>query len=627
MKKKLLQFLLLGTLSLALTGCGNKDSGQGVLGKGDKKSQVKATEMPLLKDATKMGYHTNALDPCPGAYKYAERENHGTIQVFDYESKNYNGDQSVVKKQAKVYLPYGYDANRERPYNVFYLMHGGGGDLRFYFDDNSDETMIGILFDNMIANGDLEPCIIVAPTYNNDKSSDDWGNASKYGKELVNDLIPSFESNYNTAYKKESGNNISTKEKATRLNRAFGGFSMGGATTWGIFETCLTQVGYFLPISGTYNTGNEDAMKHFSESIEKQGMTEDDFLLFYACGNNFDLAYDGALAQFETMKKEGSPFKYCENYADGNFYCGSWSGGGHDFDTVCTAIYNALPQFFEKEPGYLNTWAQTIIKEQEDKNIWKKNKKNEYGKIIKETYHSSVINKDRPVNVLMPPNYDESMKYPVLYLLHGYYDNQDWMKEMVNIKEIVGNLTTTGQMRDAIIVMPYIFCSPDKDECDDMNEANSQAYDNFVKEMTADLMPFIEKGFPVLTGPENTAITGFSMGGRESLTIAFTNSDKFGYVGACCPAPLTAPSEQNKQFPQLLAEDDLKYDETKPVPYLTFITAAGKDEAVFDAPSTTRDIMVKNGINPLWNMIPDAGHSADTCIVHVNNYLKMLFKK
>lgn len=54
-------------------------------------------------------------------------------------------------------------------------------------------------------------------------------------------------------------------------------------------------------------------------------------------------------------------------------------------------------------------------------------------------------------------------------------------------------------------------------------------------------MPYIESHYSVKTGKDNTAIMGFSMGGRESLYISMKRPDLFGYVGAVCPAPGVSP--------------------------------------------------------------------------------------
>lgn len=66
-------------------------------------------------------------------------------------------------------------------------------------------------------------------------------------------------------------------------------------------------------------------------------------------------------------------------------------------------------------------------------------------------------------------------------------------------------------------------------------------YDNFINDLANDLMPFIEENYSVLTGRENQAIAGFSMGGREALYIGFTRPDLFGYVLAIAPAPGLTP--------------------------------------------------------------------------------------
>ena len=71
-----------------------------------------------------------------------------------------------------------------------------------------------------------------------------------------------------------------------------------------------------------------------------------------------------------------------------------------------------------------------------------------------------------------------------------------------------------------IAVFPYIYASEKQDSCSGMNEENNAAYDNFINELTNDLMPYIESHYSVKTGKDNTAIMGFSMGGRESLYIS-----------------------------------------------------------------------------------------------------------
>ncbi len=64
-------------------------------------------------------------------------------------------------------------------------------------------------------------------------------------------------------------------------------------------------------------------------------------------------------------------------------------------------------------------------------------------------------------------------------------------------------------------------------------------------------MPYMSKNYAI-----KTRITGFSMGGIESLYIGFSRSDLFGYIGAMCPAPVLTTD--------LITESDLKFTENYP---------------------------------------------------------------
>ncbi len=165
----------------------------------------------------------------------------------------------------------------------------------------------------------------------------------------------------------------------------------------------------------------------------------------------------------------------------------------------------------------------------------------QYGTVKSGSYYSTTCKRNKPYNILLPANYSSSKKYPVLYCMHGYWENQDRMIIKGNgtmyTRQIIGNAIAAGEAEDMIVVFPYIYSSATQDNCSAMDDANNAAYDNFINDLVVDLMPHIESTYSVKTGRDNTAITGFSMGGRESLLIGMKRSDLFGYVGAICPAP------------------------------------------------------------------------------------------
>ena len=248
-----------------------------------------------------------------------------------------------------------------------------------------------------------------------------------------------------------------------------------------------------------------------------------------------------------------------------------------------------------------------------------------YPEFTRCSYFSSTAGRDTNVNVLLPPDYSEDKEYPVLYILHGFYDNEAWMaRPVVNLSTIYNNLLADGEAEEMIIVLPYIFCDKDMPYCTGMDLKNCLAYDNFINDLTTDLMPFIESEFSVARGRENTAITGFSMGGRESLFIGFERPDLFGYIGAVCPAPGLVELAGSAMHPGQMKAEDMVFGENEP--YAIFISSSKADGVVGNNPDSYRKIMTENGVEYLSHVMKSTGHDHTSVKPHLYNFLKMLFK-
>ncbi len=243
----------------------------------------------------------------------------------------------------------------------------------------------------------------------------------------------------------------------------------------------------------------------------------------------------------------------------------------------------------------------------------------------KYTYYSSTAERDTNVNVLLPPNYSEDKEYPVLYILHGFYDNEGWMiRPAVNLSVIYNNLLKNGEAEEMIIVAPYIFCDKEMPYCTGMDLKNCYAYDNFINDLTTDLIPFIESEFSVAKGRENTAITGFSMGGRESLFIGFKRPDLFGYIGSVCAAPGLVEIPGSAMHPGQMTEEEMSFSENEP--NLIFVSLSKADGVVGTNPATYCRIMEDNGVEYLSHIMKTTGHDHSSVKPHLYNFLKMLFK-
>lgn len=248
----------------------------------------------------------------------------------------------------------------------------------------------------------------------------------------------------------------------------------------------------------------------------------------------------------------------------------------------------------------------------------------EYGTLTKYQYYSTTRERMTNVNVLLPPGYSSNETYPVLYALHGYWETEDSFAEMGQVRNMLGNLISTGDAQKMIVVFPYIYTSKTQEACSGLDLANSLNYDNFINDLTTDLMPFIESTFSVKTGRENTAITGFSMGGRESLFIGLTRSDLFGYVGAVCPAPGLTPGYDLSIHPGQIQESQMKpYYQN---PYLIMVTGGGNDGVVGNQPSVYHNILTNNGVDHIWHYVTTGEHNATSVQPHMYNYLRAIFQ-
>ena len=78
------------------------------------------------------------------------------------------------------------------------------------------------------------------------------------------------------------------------------------------------------------------------------------------------------------------------------------------------------------------------------------------GRIVTDTLQSKILGTDRVVNIYFPDGYNHkaSMKYPVLYLLHGLTDDYRAWAEKGGLQIVADELIGTGEMRPMIIVMP-----------------------------------------------------------------------------------------------------------------------------------------------------------------------------
>ncbi|WP_276357647.1 alpha/beta hydrolase-fold protein [Cohnella caldifontis] len=125
-----------------------------------------------------------------------------------------------------VYLPYGYDENREQPYKTIYMQHGGGQDASDWMNIGS----VPNIMDNLLAEGLTEPAIVVTT------DASYLGNAQDGYPNLFNIILPFIEDHYNVSKR--------------AADRSFAGLSLGGIITANIINYDATKFGYYGVWSG-----------------------------------------------------------------------------------------------------------------------------------------------------------------------------------------------------------------------------------------------------------------------------------------------------------------------------------------------------------------------------------------
>lgn len=175
-----------------------------------------------------------------------------------------------------------------------------------------------------------------------------------------------------------------------------------------------------------------------------------------------------------------------------------------------------------------------------------------HGKVDTLIYDSKTVGAKRKTTIYTPPGFSKNKKYPVLYLLHGIGgDEKEWLnggKPQV----ILDNLYADGKIEPMIVVMPNgRAMKDDRATGNIMAPDKVQAFATFESDLLKDLIPFIEKKYPVIADREHRAVAGLSMGGGQSLNFGLGNLDVFAWVGGFSSAPNTKTPEELVPHPDV----------------------------------------------------------------------------
>ena len=232
------------------------------------------------QDRHAVGIARHTMWAVPEQFDSVECDQPGTVEEVLYSTRAYATDGRDVQKRALVYLPYGYDETKH--YNILYLMHGPGDDENYWLKTHPGNK---VMLDQLIATGNIEPLIVVTPTFYVEDDLKDTGLdplTYSFREELRNDLMPVVEGTYSTYAETLDDDGFT----ASRDHRAFAGLSRGAVTTYhSAFCGSLDWFSWF----GTFSGSRTDA-DYFRGTLQSEAFQDYPIHYLYVTSGTFDFA-------------------------------------------------------------------------------------------------------------------------------------------------------------------------------------------------------------------------------------------------------------------------------------------------------------------------------------------------
>ncbi|TDS14312.1 enterochelin esterase-like enzyme [Maribacter caenipelagi] len=151
-----------------------------------------------------------------------------------------------------------------------------------------------------------------------------------------------------------------------------------------------------------------------------------------------------------------------------------------------------------------------------------------HGKVEQILFPSPSSNTSRRAFVYTPPGYaqNQNKNYPVLYLQHGWGEDETAWSNQGHANLIMDNLIAEGTIEPFIIVMTYGMTNEIK-----FGGLRNFDITPFQTVMVDELIPYVDKNFRTVAEASHRAMAGLSMGGMETKMITLNKPDVFSYYG------------------------------------------------------------------------------------------------
>ena len=243
-----------------------------------------------------------------------------------------------------------------------------------------------------------------------------------------------------------------------------------------------------------------------------------------------------------------------------------------------------------------------------------------HGQIREILFPSKSTNTSRRAFVYTPPDYEMNLneRYPVLYLQHGWGENEYGWPNQGKTNLIMDNLIASGKAKLFIIVMTYGMTN-------DVKIGGPRNFDitPFQTVLVDELIPFIDVNFRTLTDQPNRAMAGLSMGGFETRLITLKNLDTFSHIGLFSGGSISADDVKNTPG----------FKEKVKLVFVSFGSreieniGSGNRGPFGGNPKENTEAISKEGINAHFYVSPSTAHEWQSWRRSLHEFAQLVFKK
>lgn len=238
-----------------------------------------------------------------------------------------------------------------------------------------------------------------------------------------------------------------------------------------------------------------------------------------------------------------------------------------------------------------------------------------HGALAEAYYYSGHLDRTRRMHVWTPPGLDTDQDYPVFYLLHGAMDSDDSWGTVGRAGFILDNLLAENSIDPMIVVMPHGHTSSFNMGSDALET------EDFVTEFVEDIKPWVEANYPVSAKREDTAIAGLSMGGMQTLDIAFGNLAEYGYIGVYSSGIFSVAEDDSWEQAHQTTLSDVSLRDGLALVWF----ATGKDDFLLETTHASVALLEKYDFDVIYEET-EGGHTWINWRNYLHSFAPQLFK-